>query len=235
MKQFLKTGFLFCIFSLSVFAQTKTETGADQWNSLKINATTAQEALAVMGKPAEDSTDKLDYELLPNRAILAFVLGIDLRLPESWLTPKKSDKVFRKLVFTRNGTYKKAELSFLDDKLYLIDLTLSRKKSERLSATDLEELYKTSFVSITGVPKDASISEYEGQKEPTIPKVYPPFYEMLSIAPTSILRAYVDNARSEKEPSSEAGKAKRKLFPGFVVRFQIFSRIPDKDKNSAQK
>lgn len=235
MKRFLKIGFLICIFSFSVFAQTKPETGADSWNNLKINATTAHEAVAVMGKPAEDSTDKLDYQLIPNQAVLAFLVGTDLRLPESWLTPKKSEKVFRKLIFKRTGTYQKVELSFLDDKLYLIDLTLSRKKSERLLATDLEELYKTNFLSTTGIPKDASVSEFEGQKEPTFPKKYPPYYEMLSIAPTSILRAFVANVKSEKEPSGGTDKAKRKLFPGFVMRFQIIKRDPEKDKNSAQK
>lgn len=235
MKRFLKIGFLICIFSFSIFAQTKIETDTDSWNKLKINVTTPEEAIALMGKPSEDSTEKLDFALLPHKSIVNFLLGTDITVPDSWLTPKKNEKIFRKLDFKRSGTYKNIELSFLDNKLYLIDLTFSHDKDERLPAADLEELYKTNFVSLIGIPADASVSDYEGQKEPTMPKVYPIYYAMLSVTPTSILRAFVNNVSTKKAFGTDAGKTKKELFPGFVMKLQIISRIPEKDKNSAQK
>lgn len=231
MRNLLILGALIFIFLSSTLAQTKTSSDRENLNQLKINTTTPEETVVVLGKPSEDTTGKLDYELFPSHTLSSLITGTDLKFPESWISPRKNETVFRKLVYNRNTIYKKIELSFLDSKLYLIDLTLTRKKNENLKAADLGELFQTDFVSIESIPKSAVVADYEKQKEPTIPKAYSKFYGMLSIAPTSILLAFADNDSFKAEFWSGKGKVKKELFPGIVTRLQIINRDVEKVKS----
>lgn len=224
MRNLLKTGILVLVFASTIFAQAKVIKSAEDLSALNLNFTTPEEALALLGKPADDSIGKLEYEMSPSHAVVSLVTGTNLRLPESWVSSKKEQKIFRKLVFKQNVFCKKIELSFLEDRLYLIDLTLTQKKNARLLAAALEKIYETDFVSIESLPEKSLIADYENQKEPTIPKAYAKFYGMLSIAPTKILLAFVNNDSFKKEFWSGTGKPEKNMFPGVVAKVQIISR-----------
>ena len=234
MQSLIKFGIIVLIFSSSILAQTKIIKSVEDLNELKVNTTTPETAISILGKPSEDSTGKLEYEMFPSHIIGSLITETDLKLPELWVSPKKNEKIFRKLVFNQNIFCKKIELSFWENKLYLIDLTLNRKKNTSLPAANLGEIYQTDFVSIENLPANSLIADYENQKEPTIPKSYAKFYGMLSVAPTKILLAFVSNDSFKKEFWSGKGQPKKELFPGIVTKLQIINRDVEIRSNSTQ-
>ena len=82
---------------------------ADGFRGLMLNQTTSEEAVRILGQPAADKTDRLDVAKL-----------------SKWLDPKHKEKIFRQLSFKNVGDFSQIHLSFLENKLVMIDLEFKK-------------------------------------------------------------------------------------------------------------
>ena len=75
-----------------------------------------------------------------------------------------------------------------------------------------------------GIAKQIKFSDYEGQKETTVPKVYPVSYFMLSVKPDSAILATINNNTWKTIWRDGMKKPTVEMFPGYVETLRIFSR-----------
>jgi hypothetical protein len=99
----------------------------DRWRGLVIDQATPDDAIKSLGKPESDKVDRLR------------IFDIDPK----WISKKQAEKAFRKLRFKGVEGLKNVELSFLDDKLVMIDLVPEKK----IEASSLSTIYGVSFES----------------------------------------------------------------------------------------
>jgi hypothetical protein len=144
--------------------------------------------IKALGPPLADKTDSLEVSEL-----------------SKWLEPKHKEKIFRQLTY-KNRDFTKIELSFLDDKLVMIDLKLG-KRSE---AAKLSNLFAVEFAGLGG---RISLPDKPGQMPGGfIATSYPPYYTKVAVSDETFLIA---NCASEGRGSS----------PGFVERTRQISRV----------
>ena len=175
--------------------------------NVKIDVSTPEDVIKQFGKPAADEPDELDAEFI-----------------DSWLKTKKNQKVFRKLTYKKLGGTDKVLLRFYENKLVKIAVDYKESKDKRVLAADLPKNYNADFLVIQSVLKGTKISDFEGQKENTIPKVYPTIYLLLSVQPDVIYFAGVRNDSYKALFKSIQGKPSKEAFPGFLVNLEIISR-----------
>jgi len=97
------------LFSMSVSAQTGNASRADGFRGLILNQTTSEDATRILGKPAADKTDRLDVSKM-----------------SKWLDPKHKERIFRQLTFKDVGDFSGIQLSFLENKLMMIELEFKK-------------------------------------------------------------------------------------------------------------
>lgn len=194
------------------YSQDSSQPQPDRWRGLILDQSTPEDAIRILGKPANDKIGKL------------YVLKI-----QSWLTKKAKEKIFRTLEFKKPEGIDKARLSFLDNKLVAIDLDVKKG----IAPVALSNIYGIEFQPLVGAadvgfrPRD-----YEQNQGRVYPKTYPTTYSMVAVSKNSFIDAMISNvpsfagalARSAGIPD-EPG-----TYPGRVETITLVSRtLENKD------
>ena len=213
---FFLTVVLILFSTLGLFAQSDLNDlpTADSWRAFKLDSSKPEEIIKSLGKPKKDQT-KITEPALPKN-----------------LSNAERGKQIRTVLYKKIGNYDSVEFTFIDDKLagmnFLIKQNrmkgLANRKSDFLEAKNLNEVFNTDFILFNGLPKNAKISDFEGQKETTVPKVYKQSYALLGINQDSVILVSVDNTNFKSGIKELFGKPTVELFPGYAQRIQIYSR-----------
>lgn len=178
---------LFCLLLMSAKTMAQSSASPDGFQALVLNETTLDNAMKELGAPDTDKTDDLDVSQIGK-----------------WLDPKYKEKIFRKLTY-KSKAFSKIELSFLDDKLVMIDLTFK----QGYDAEKISNLFAVRFALLGG---PVSLPDNPGQyPRPFIATSFPPNYSMVAISEKTFLLA---NCMSGGGGSS----------PGTVLRIRQISR-----------
>jgi hypothetical protein len=156
------------LLAANAFAQSSGPR-ADGFRGLMLNQTTSEEAVRILGQPAADKTDRLDVAKL-----------------SKWLDPKHKEKIFRQLSFKNVGDFSQIHLSFLENKLVMIDLEFKKI----LFPSRLNELFGLEFA-VIGAQQGPSDLPNEPGKYPVrfIPVFYPFNYNMIGISDRTFIWA----------------------------------------------
>lgn len=104
------------IFATVTFAQGNNPPRSDGFRDLVFNKTSGKDAIDMFGEPAAEKLDALDISKVGK-----------------WLDAKHKEKIFRQLAFKKVGDFRTIKVSFLDDKLMMIELEFSKNvKPEKL-------------------------------------------------------------------------------------------------------
>lgn len=187
---------------------------ATTWRDFRLNITKPDEVIKTLGKPKKDKTEFAENSL-----------------PNGWTTADKGKSV-RSVFYKKIGTFDSIEFTFADDKLIAMNFLLKQNKFQGIAksessifpAAKMPEVFKTDFLLFQGAPKNAKIADYEGQKETTIPKIYPQYYSLLGINNESVILISIENSSLKSSLKGIFNKPTVQLFPGFAQRIQIFSR-----------
>jgi len=187
---------------------------ATTWRNYKLRESSPDEIIKVLGKPKKDKTEVSEQELF-----------------KGWTTAD-SGKQVRRIDYKKIGAFDSIEFTFLENKLVEMNFLFKQNKRQGIAksesnlfpAVKIPELFKTDFLLFQGVPKNSKISDYEGQKETTVPKIYPQFYSILGINKDSVILVSVENSSLRSSWKGIIRKPTVELFPGFAQRIQIFSR-----------
>ena len=183
---------LFCLLLLSAKIAAQSAASPDGFQGLVLNETTLDDAKKALGLPDTDKTDNLDVSQIGK-----------------WLDPKHKEKLFRKLSY-KSRELSKIELSFLDDKLVMIDLTFKKG----YDAEKVSNLFAVRFALLGG---PASLPDKPGQYPASFFATgFPPSYSMVAISEKTFLYA---NCISGGGGSS----------PGTVLRTRQISRTLQKN------
>lgn len=138
----------------------------DKFGHLVLDQTSPDEAIQSLGKVESDKLDSLNASQL-----------------SKWLDPKHKDKLFRKLRFKNIGALLSIELSFLENKLIMIELEFRKNvKPENLKA-----LFGVDFAHIGGPsPLPDKPGEYPRAFFPT---GFPSTYYRVGVSPKTFLLA----------------------------------------------
>jgi len=140
---------------------------------LLIDQTNAESAIALLGKPREDRLAELPVDKVG-----------------SWLEPASKQKQFRVLTFQDVKGFERIDLSFLNDKLVM----LQYKLAQNIAAKDLRQIYRLSFFPILGEHDldrgPAYYEKYEGTIEVA---EFPATYYLVAVSPNSLISARVFN------------------------------------------
>ena len=181
------------LLAATAFAQSNNPR-ADGFRGLILNQTTSEEAVRILGQPVADKTDRLDVAKL-----------------SKWLDPKHKEKIFRQLSFRNVGDFSQIHLSFLENKLMLIDLEFKKT----LFPARLKDLFGLEFA-VIGAQQGPSDLPNEPGKYPVrfIPVFYPFNYNMIGISDKTFI--WVD---------CSTGDART---PGKIDRSRQVSRVLEK-------
>ena len=179
------------LFTANAFAQGSNSSRADGFRGLILNQTTSEDTARILGQPAADKVDRLDVTKI-----------------SKWLAPKHKEKVFRQLSFKNVGDFSLIQLSFLENKLVMIDLEF--KKS--ILPGSLNAIFVVEFALIGGQTSPSDLPNEPG-KYPVrfIPTYYPFDYNLVGISDKAFI--WVD---------CSTGDVSR---PGRVVRTRQISRV----------
>jgi len=167
---------------------------ADGFRGLILNQTTSEEAVRILGQPVTDKTDRLDVAKL-----------------SKWLNPKHKEKIFRQLSFKNVGDFSQIHLSFLENKLMMIELEFKKI----LFPARLNDLFGLQFA-VIGAQGSPSDLPNEPGKYPVrfIPVFYPFNYNLIGISDKTFI--WVD---------CSTGDART---PGKIDRSRQVSRVLEK-------
>ena len=181
------------LMATSAFAQ-RNSPQADGFRGLILNQTTAEEASRILGPPVADKTDRLDVAKL-----------------SKWLDPKHKEKIFRQLWFKNVGDFSQIHLSFLENKLMMIELEFKKI----LFPARLNDLFGLEFA-VIGAQGSPSDLPNEPGKYPVrfIPVFYPFNYNLIGISDKTFI--WVD---------CSTGDART---PGKIDRSRQVSRVLEK-------
>jgi len=150
------------LLTANAFAQGSNSSRADGFRGLILNQTTSEDSARILGQPAADKVDRLDVTKI-----------------SKWLDPKHKEKIFRQLSFKNIGDFSLIQLSFLENKLVMIDLEF--KKS--ILPGSLNAIFVVEFALIGGQTSPSDLPNEPG-KYPVrfIPTYYPFDYNLVGIS-----------------------------------------------------
>jgi len=156
-----------------------------------LNQTTSEDAARILGQPAADKVDRLDVTKI-----------------SKWLDPKHKEKIFRQLSFKNVGDFSLIQLSFLENKLMMIELEFKKT----ILPERLDGIFGVEFA-VIGAQSGPSDLPNEPGKYPVrfIPTYYPFDYNLVGISDKTFI--WVD---------CRTGDVSR---PGRVVRTRQISRV----------
>lgn len=198
----------------------------DRWRGLVLDEATPDDAFNALGKAEKDEMDRLRVGYFSSK----------------WISKKHKDKVFRKIRWKENKGLnplvkgiKYAQLSFLNNKLVMIEFELK----EKIDAGALENIYQIQFVPrIDGIDEALNPRNFERMQGRVYPKIYPPVYSLQSVTENSFLGVLVDNASFVAALKNITGvtDSSGDGFPGKVAHFQIVTRqLENRDGEDALK
>ena len=186
MKRLLTILISFLFVTSAVIAQAVAT--PDGFHGLTLNETTVQNVIDALGQPQTDKIGSLDSSKL-----------------DKWLDAKHKEKIFRQLTY-KNRDFVKIELSFLDDKLVMIDLTFSK-------TFEVQKLANLFGVEFAGLGGPISLPDKPGQMPGGfIATGWPNYYTKVAVSDKTFLIA---NCASQGGGSS----------PGYVERTRQISRL----------
>lgn len=158
--------FCYMIFAANVFAQSDNSPRPDGFRGLILNQTTSKEAIDILGQPVSDTLDRLDVSKVGK-----------------WLDPKHKEKIFKRLKFKNVGDFRAIGLSFLDDRLMMIELEFGKN----FNPERLENLFGVKFANVGG-PSD--LPNKPGQYPPSFFAThYPDFFTLVGISDQAFIWA----------------------------------------------
>ncbi|HQU84907.1 MAG TPA: hypothetical protein PKY59_17340 [Pyrinomonadaceae bacterium] len=193
---------LYLIVCLCIFTSIVSAQENFKWNNLELDKTSIDETIKLFGKPKKDEIVRAKTDKSDFSAL-----------------------VLRKLQFNKIEEYEKVILVFQNEKLVGMELFPKKKK---IFAAELLKTYKIDFLFLEGIPKGMKFGDFEGQKETTVPKVYPVSYFMLSAQKNYIVIASIDNDSWKAVWRDTVKKPTIEIYPGFVRTIQIYSKEPEK-------
>lgn len=199
-------------------AETEAEMIPKPIAPLRLDASSPEDAIRMLGKPDKDEFDDLGFS--GKQRLIGFNLKSLFEVPS-----KKN--AFRKLTYKEIGGLESLRLRFLDGKLVQMILGYKLGKSDKkIHASQLGPQLRTGFVIFEGVAKESRLKDFEGQAQSSSPHVYGPLYLVLGVASDRVYFSSVSNRGSFWEvirlrPSSN-------LFPGYLSELQIISRRLEK-------
>ena len=127
-----------------------------------MNQTTAEEASRILGPPVADKTDRLDVAKL-----------------SKWLDPKHKEKIFRQLWFKNVGDFSQIQLSFIENKLMMIELAFKKN----VAPERVNNIFGVEFATVGGQGGPSDLPNEPG-KYPVrfVPTLYPFSYNMIGIS-----------------------------------------------------
>lgn len=156
----------YAILATSLLAQSDKGPRPDGFRGLILNQTTSKEAIDILGQPVADKIDRLDVSKVGK-----------------WLDPKHKEKIFRHLTFKKVGDFRTIDLSFLDDKLMMIELEFGKN----LKPEKLRNLFGVEFA-LVGGPSD--LPDKPGQyPRPFFATYYPDSFSLVGISDQAFLWA----------------------------------------------
>lgn len=172
--------------------QTQFSSNPDGFKGFLLNETTVDKTIKALGQPDADKVDKLDVSKIGK-----------------WLDAKHNEKVFRQLTYRKSPDFLKVELSYLEEKLVMIDLEFKKEfKPEKL-----QNLFGVGFALLGG---PATLPDKPGQYPIAFfATTYPSNYSMVGISDKTFIFV---NCASGGEGSS----------PGRVERTRQVSRVLEK-------
>ena len=152
------------LFAASSFGQSVNRPRPDGFQGLILNETTSKDAIGSLGQPVSDKLDQLDVPKIGK-----------------WLDPKHKEKIFRRLAFKNAKDFRTIELSFLDDRLVMIELEFGKG----LMAEKLPDLFGVEFA-LVGRPAD--LPDTPGLYLPSFPPIlYPDFSTLIAISRPALI------------------------------------------------
>ncbi len=150
------------LLTANAVAQPGNRPRADGFRGLILNQTTSEDAVKMLGQPTSDKVDRLNVSKV-----------------SKWLDPKHKEKIFRQLAFRKVGDFSQIELSFLENKLMMIELEF--KKS--LEPLKLDTLFGVEFA-VLGAQTGPFDLPNEPGKYPVrfLPTFYPFSYNLIGIS-----------------------------------------------------
>jgi hypothetical protein len=221
---FISTIVVLLTCSISARAQESIAQGGD-WRGLSLDISTLEDAIRILGQPAKDKGSQ----------------SLRLVLVDKWLPGAKyNQKIFRELTFKKPDGFVEARLSFLDNKLVLIDL--DPRTGEVPDWVDPDVLATTFNAKFTYQEwhfgkKLPPLPDFENLPGNVPPKKFAEIYEMIAVNDQRFIVASVDNIKARSMgllgpcPSCSRAENKRRKerdaggsFPGQVTFIQIVSR-----------
>lgn len=197
----MKIAIVILLLSFAVFAQRP-----DRWRGLVLDLTTPEQAIEILGKPAEDKTDSFRVYKI-----------------EEWLTKSIREKKYRRMEFKGVADMGKVILAFNDNRLVFIELN-----PKKLEANVLEKGYGTPFTATMSKMQQAVTPNNRifGTKEMAS---YPTVYYLYSNNPASFIVATVSN-RSLGSLLGAGSVNDGIGYPGDIKVLQLISRtLENKD------
>jgi len=150
------------LLAVNASAQAGNSSRADGFRGLILNQTTSEDAIRILGAPAADKVERLNVAKL-----------------SKWLDAKHKEKIFRQLAFKKVGDFSQIELSFLENKLMMIELEF--KKS--VDPFKLTNLFNVEFA-VLGAQSGPFDLPNEPGRYPVrfIPTLFPFSYNMIGVS-----------------------------------------------------
>ena len=183
-------------------ANTANANDTAVWRGLLLDSSTIEDAIRAAGKPSKQKVEKLK------------------------ITGEKGGKANSNrnvdvVEFKKIDEWQKVSLQFLDGKLFKAKFW---PKNKTMPASELPERHGSDFVAVEGFAKGVPLSVFEGQKQPDVPRVYPPLYFMVSSMPDRNIVAEINNGSWKTLWNGSFNRPTIKMFPGFVESIEIVSR-----------
>lgn len=171
------------------------------FDSLQLGESTVEEVTNLAGKPKKKKSED-SKKLLPDGSY------------------NKGEKI-EILQYEKLNGWKKVEFGFINGKLISV---LYLPKNKTLEASRLPELFAGEFVSVEGFSKSVSLSVFEGQKDPDVPKVYGAIYYMVSVRPERAIISLVNNGSWKSVFKDGLNMPTVKNFPGYIENIKVVRR-----------
>lgn len=195
---------LFSIAAVVLILSPVVALGSEEsvWKGLFFDKTTLEEAVASIGPPREKRKEKIKTQPTVGGKVTG-TLEIQI------------------LEYKNADGWEKVSLAFLNNKLFKAKFWA---KNKTVRAYDLTATYQADFLFVEGFAKGVPLSVFEGQKEPSVPRVYPTVYYMVSAKPDRYIFATINNGSFGALWKDAMKKATVQMFPGFVEDIEIISR-----------
>jgi hypothetical protein len=194
----------FIVATITMWASSAFGQGELGWRGLVFDHSTVETAVQTIGKPKRKRLENLKA-LSPGN-----VVG---KIETQTIEYEKTDG------------WKKVTLTFVNNKLFKAKFWPQNKK---LPASTLIETYIADFIFVEGFAKGVALSVFDGQKEPTVPRVYPTLYFMVAAKPDRYIVASINNGSFAALWKDATRKPTIQMFPGFVEDIEIVSRAGEK-------